>query len=78
LRINVRTYVTVEGKPGIFFFSLDAGSSLAVAAAWQAYRLPYFRARMSIVRDTHGVRFTSRRIGPGRRRAPTFAAVTRP
>jgi uncharacterized protein YqjF (DUF2071 family) len=61
--INVRTYVTVEDKPGIFFFSLDAGSSLAVAAARHAYRLPYFRARMSIARDTHGVQFTSRRIG---------------
>jgi uncharacterized protein len=61
--INVRTYVTVEGKPGIFFFSLDAGSSLAVAAARHAYRLPYFRARMSIVHDAVDIRFTSRRIG---------------
>jgi uncharacterized protein YqjF (DUF2071 family) len=46
--LNVRTYVTVGGRPGIWFFSLDAGSALAVAAARTLYRLPYFRARMSI------------------------------
>ena len=28
--INVRTYVTLDGKPGVWFFSLDATSSLAV------------------------------------------------
>jgi len=46
--LNVRTYVTAGGRPGIWFFSLDAGSALAVAAARTLYRLPYFRARMSI------------------------------
>jgi uncharacterized protein YqjF (DUF2071 family) len=46
--LNVRTYVTVAGRPGIWFFSLDAGSALAVAAARMAYRLPYFHARMRI------------------------------
>src|SRR5215218_1255947 len=39
--INVRTYVTVDAKPGIYFFSLDAASRLAVATARRAYRLPY-------------------------------------
>src|ERR671933_2800671 len=48
--LNVRTYVTAEGKPGIWFFSLDAGSRLAVEAARRLYRLPYFRARMGIER----------------------------
>src|SRR4051812_2149883 len=42
--INVRTYVNVDGKAGIYFFSLDAGSRLAVAAARRLYRLPYFVA----------------------------------
>src|SRR4051812_7039073 len=46
--LNVRTYVTAGGRPGIWFLSLDAGSALAVAAARALYRLPYFRARMSI------------------------------
>jgi uncharacterized protein YqjF (DUF2071 family) len=46
--LNVRTYVTVADRPGIWFFSLDAGSALAVLAARAAYRLPYFRAAMAI------------------------------
>ena len=48
--LNVRTYVTRDGKPGIWFFSLDAGSQLAVEAARRLYRLPYRHARMSIGR----------------------------
>ena len=59
--INVRTYVSVDGKPGIYFFSLDAASALAVAAARRAYRLPYFRAQMSITEDAGVVRYVSRR-----------------
>jgi len=47
LELNVRTYVTREGRPGIWFFSLDASSPLAVEAARATYKLPYFRARMS-------------------------------
>jgi uncharacterized protein YqjF (DUF2071 family) len=47
LELNVRTYVTCEDKPGIWFFSLDAESQLAVEAARRGYKLPYFRARMS-------------------------------
>jgi uncharacterized protein len=60
--LNVRTYVTVEDKPGIWFFSLDAGSRAAVAAARRFYRLPYFHARMSVERDEGGtVRYSSDR-----------------
>jgi hypothetical protein len=44
--LNVRTYVENGGKPGVYFFSLDAASTLAVAVARRWYRLPYFRARM--------------------------------
>jgi uncharacterized protein YqjF (DUF2071 family) len=51
--INVRTYVTVGGRAGIYFFSLDAASSLAVAAARRLYRLPYFRNRARL-RNEHG------------------------
>jgi hypothetical protein len=59
--INVRTYVTVNGQAGIHFFSLDAASTLAVAAARRAYRLPYFHARASAVGSDGGVRFASER-----------------
>ncbi len=59
--LNVRTYVTVDDRPGIYFFSLDADSALAVAGARRGYRLPYFKAEMTSVADDHGVAFASRR-----------------
>ena len=59
--LNVRTYVTFEDKPGIWFFSLDTSSRVAVEAARRAYRLPYFHAQMSVER-THGrIRYASSR-----------------
>ena len=51
--LNVRTYVTFGGKPGVWFFSLDAANSLAVAIARAWFHLPYFRARMSCI-EHHG------------------------
>jgi uncharacterized protein len=45
--LNVRTYVVADGKPGVWFFSLDAGNPMAVAIARAWFHLPYFRARMS-------------------------------
>lgn len=45
--INVRTYVHLEGQaPGVWFFSLDASSQLAVLAARAAYKLPYYDAEI--------------------------------
>ncbi len=60
--LNVRTYVTLEDKPGIYFFSLDAGHRLAVTAARRLYRLPYFRARMRMRRSGDWVEYESRRV----------------
>jgi uncharacterized protein len=60
---NVRTYTTVDGKPGIHFFSLDAASLAAVAGARLTYRLPYFRARMTIHRTGGEIRYRTRRLG---------------
>ena len=48
---NVRTYATIGGVPGVYFFSLDAASRLAVHGARLAYRLPYHRARISLARS---------------------------
>jgi uncharacterized protein len=62
--LNVRTYVTRGGRPGIWFFSLDAASMLAVAAARGLYRLPYFRARMTIERDGSSIAYRSERSDP--------------
>ena len=46
--LNVRTYVTYGRKPGVFFFSLDAASRLAVWGARATYHLPYFFAQMKV------------------------------
>ena len=47
LETNVRTYVHLRGRgPGVYFFSLDAASRLAVAGARLGFGLPYYHARM--------------------------------
>lgn len=60
---NVRTYVLYKGKPGVYFFSLDAASLIAVMGARMLYHLPYFTARMSIVRNAETIRYRSARNG---------------
>lgn len=60
--LNVRTYVTYRGQPGVWFFSLDAGNALAVAVARRWYHLPYFHARMSCRNEGGWVRYASRRV----------------
>ena len=46
--LNVRTYVTYDGKPGVYFFSLDASHLSAVWGARMFYRLPYWHAAMKV------------------------------
>lgn len=46
--INVRTYVSYGGKPGVYFFSLDASNLSAVWGARMFYRLPYWQASMKV------------------------------
>jgi len=59
--LNVRTYVTHGGKPGVYFFSLDAANLPAVWAARAFYHLPYFYATM-LSEDREGsIRYWSRR-----------------
>jgi uncharacterized protein len=67
LELNVRTYVTYEGKPGIWFFSLDAASRLAVEAARLTYALPYHHAAMRADRLGEAVDYASARRGDGHR-----------
>ena len=45
--LNVRTYVRHEGRPGVWFLSLDAASRPAVEGARTGFGLPYFHATMS-------------------------------
>lgn len=59
--LNVRTYVTYDGKPGVWFFSLDAGNPIAVAVARAWFHLPYFRARMVCLERDGWIEYASRR-----------------
>jgi uncharacterized protein YqjF (DUF2071 family) len=59
--LNVRTYVTYGGKPGVYFFSLDAANLLAVWAARAFYHLPYFHAEMSSKDHNGSIHYSSRR-----------------
>lgn len=59
--LNVRTYVTVDDKPGVYFFSLDAASTLAVIGARTVFGLPYYRAEMAVRTGTHRVNYRSAR-----------------
>ena len=59
--LNVRTYVTCGGKPGVWFFSLDAGNSLAATIARAWFHLPYFRARMTCTDQEGWIQYSSER-----------------
>jgi len=61
--LNVRTYVTCGGKPGVYFFSLDAANRAAVWAARKFFHLPYFRARMNCREKDGTVHYCSQREG---------------
>src|SRR2546422_7495910 len=84
--LNVRTYVTVGGISGVYFFSLDAGNPVAVALGRGIFKLPYFRARMTLRRVDDAVAYTSQRRHSGappaeltarsRPTGPVFAAAT--
>ena len=59
--LNLRTYVKVGGKPGVYFFSLDAASHAAVTGARALFRLNYFYAAIEV--KGHGrTEFTSKRL----------------
>jgi uncharacterized protein YqjF (DUF2071 family) len=76
--LNVRTYVELDGKPGIYFFSLDADRRAAVIAARRSYRLPYFHARMRAEKVGARIDYTSERTdssGPAARFRGSYAAT---
>ena len=75
--LNVRTYVRVGGTPGVYFFSLDAGSAVAVAAARALAHLPYYTADMAVEAAAEWIRYRSRRTASGAAPAE-FAARYRP
>lgn len=59
---NVRTYVTVDDKPGVYFFSLDCQSLSSVYGARMLFNLPYYYASMDVeISVGDRVRYFSRR-----------------
>jgi uncharacterized protein YqjF (DUF2071 family) len=59
--LNVRTYVVRDGKPGVWFFSLDAANAVAVWGARTLFHLPYFSAGMRCAENDGWVRYESQR-----------------
>ena len=65
--LNLRTYVTRDGVPSVYFFSLDAQGIASVIGARLFQHLPYFYARISLAFEDGRVQFNSRRRHPGSR-----------
>lgn len=66
LELNLRTYVhDAQGRPGVWFFSLDANQPVAVWWARKFFHLPYHHARMRATwnRASGDVSFLSQRRG---------------
>jgi uncharacterized protein len=59
--LNVRTYVHLDGVPGVWFFSLDANGSIAVMAARTFFHLPYFNAEIKLDQQGRTIFYASRR-----------------
>ncbi len=65
LELNVRTYVhDDEGRPGVWFFSLDCNQPIAVEIARRGFHLPYQHARMKAVEAAGMIHYECRRSGP--------------
>ncbi|MET1030699.1 YqjF family protein [Domibacillus tundrae] len=62
LELNVRTYMTYNGVPGIYFFSLGANKWPVVLGAKTASFLPYYHANMNMSVQNKTVHFQSKRI----------------
>lgn len=64
---NVRTYVHFQGRdPGVWFFSLDAASRVAVWIARTFWRLPYHFSRMALTPNSdRSIHYKTERLYPG-------------
>ena len=75
--LNLRTYVTAQGRPGVWFFSLDAHNPVAVRLARATFNLPYFDADMTCKVTGESVYYQSRRTHKGAK-AADFVGRYRP
>jgi uncharacterized protein YqjF (DUF2071 family) len=72
--LNVRTYVRVGDKPGVYFFSLDAANSFAVGVARTMFGLPYYTAAMDVEHLDGTIRYRSCRESTAGRPAELIAS----
>jgi len=64
LELNVRTYVVdQQGRPGVWFYSLDCNRRVAVWVARNFFHLPYEFAKMRATRAHGAVDYHSQRCG---------------
>ena len=63
--LNVRTYVRVGERAGVYFFSLDATNPVAVGVARLLVHLPYFTASMECIDRDGWIRYRSERTNKG-------------
>lgn len=59
LEVNVRTYVRYKKRSGVYFFSLDANSKLAVEIASFGGFLPYRKGKMTGIKRREQIFFKS-------------------
>ncbi|MFL5733995.1 MAG: YqjF family protein [Chloroflexia bacterium] len=76
LELNVRTYVVGDGKPGVFFLSMEADNRWAIALARSLYYLPYLYSRISFNMKGDTVYFRHRRMEREAREAEFVAAYS--
>ena len=73
--VNLRTYVEGGGRPGVWFFSLDADSmAMALGGRWAA-GLPYFRSSIQMKNTRGTFDCESRRRHEGVRYAGSYRPV---
>jgi uncharacterized protein len=78
LELNVRTYVYDKlGRPGVWFYSLDANHPIAVATARRLFHLNYQNAAMKAVPSDPYIIFSCRRDGLKELKISEFTYATR-
>ena len=58
---NIRTYVRIANKPGIYFFTLESDNPLATWVARTFFGLPYHTAKINVQMNDQGLHLKSAR-----------------
>lgn len=60
--INIRTYVSHKGIPGIYMIDIDVDNWMTAKAAKTLFRMPYHMANISIEKSTNAFHYESSRL----------------